>query len=673
MLAGAPPDADRAVLIEGRDNVAKSRHGFKVRSYVGVRTARYAYFEYRRANYDADRRRDRRADRSRADARARALRPRPRPGPAPQPAPVTAATRRPRRELAGLLGRLENCEGPECVVSAPVSPPRAMSRARLEIALLAVALLALTPLVAGDGEDASGAVRKPNIVLITTDDQTLASLRVMDRVQRELVDRGVTFENALATFPLCCPSRASWITGQYAHNHGVIDNQERNGGGYQALREPDKVLPAWLDAGGYDTALVGKWLHDYRTLDPAPGWDRFWALTAPTMVNYYGYEVTDSRGGRVRYGKDADDYVTDALTRDYALPYIRQHERDPDPFFLHVSYIAPHWGRGRNDAAGRRCANGKPFAFETAKAKPAPRDAGAFGEAKLPTPPSFNEADMSDKPGAVRGRERLSRREIRVVTERYRCELASLLAVDRAVGEIDGRARRGAPESPHLRDLHLRQRLHARRAPDPGREGAALRGGAQGAAGDRAARRSRPGSRSTIRSPTSTWHRRSSSSPRSRCPTRSSDPSTAARSRPTPTGAATPTARSRSRPSAPRGARPPAPSSPPPGSGCAPPATPTSSTTGPRSRPWPRASASQIGAGSVTDVELYDLAADPHELHQPPRRFRLRRHPGGARRGGRRAAALRGGGLPVRPQRPATSLRAAAEGSSPAERRRYRG
>ncbi|MET0824730.1 MAG: sulfatase-like hydrolase/transferase, partial [Solirubrobacterales bacterium] len=104
-----------------------------------------------------------------------------------------------------------------------------MSRARLEIALLAVALLALTPLVAGDGEDASGAVRKPNIVLITTDDQTLASLGVMDRVQRELVDRGVTFENALATFPLCCPSRASWITGQYAHNHGVIDNQERNG------------------------------------------------------------------------------------------------------------------------------------------------------------------------------------------------------------------------------------------------------------------------------------------------------------------------------------------------------------------------------------------------------------------------------------------------------------
>ncbi len=312
-----------------------------------------------------------------------------------------------------------------------------MTGARPAIASLALAACALVPLLAADGDPADGAVRKPNIVLITTDDQTLASLSAMPRVQRLLVDRGVSFENAISSFPLCCPSRASWITGQFAHNHGVIDNQERNGGGYQALREPDNVLPAWLDQGGYDTALVGKWLHDYRTLDPAPGWDRFWALTSPTMVNYYRYEVTDSRGGKVRYGDDASDYVTDALTREYALPYIRQHARDPDPFFLHVSYIAPHWGRGRNDPAGKRCANGKPFSFETAKAKPAPRDAGAFADRPLPTPSSFNEADMSDKPGAVRGRPRLDRRAIRQLEERYGCELASLLAVDRAVADID--------------------------------------------------------------------------------------------------------------------------------------------------------------------------------------------------------------------------------------------
>jgi len=309
--------------------------------------------------------------------------------------------------------------------------------ARLLAGALALAAGLVAVAVTARDDEAAGAFRRPNIVLISTDDQTLASLRAMPKVQELLVERGVSFTDNIASFPLCCPSRATWLTGDYAHNHGVTDNQERNGGGYQSLREPERVLPAWLRAAGYDTALVGKFLHDYRTLDPAPGWDRFWAMTAPTMVDYYGYDVTDSRGGKVHYGEDAGDYVTDALTRDYALPFIRSRARNPKPFFLHVSYIAPHWGRGRNDAAGRRCSNGKPFSFETAKAKPAPRDAGAFARQPLPEPASFNEADMSDKPGAVRGREKLKPREIRDLTERYRCELASLLAVDRAVGEID--------------------------------------------------------------------------------------------------------------------------------------------------------------------------------------------------------------------------------------------
>jgi len=317
-----------------------------------------------------------------------------------------------------------------------------MRPARLLALALVLGACAVAAVLASRGDDAAGAYRRPNIVLISTDDQTLASLREMPKVQRLLVAQGASFTDNITSFPLCCPSRATWLTGDYAHNHGVIDNQERNGGGYQSLRDPDRVLPAWLRAAGYDTVLVGKFLHDYRTLDPAPGWTRFWAMTAPTMVDYYGYDVTDSRGGKVHYGEKASDYVTDALTRDYALPFIRSRVRNSKPFFMHVSYIAPHWGRGRNDAAGRRCANGKPFAFETAKAKPAPRDAGAFAERALPEPASFNESDMSDKPGAVRGRAKLKPGEVRDLTERYRCELASLLAVDRAVGEIDAALRR---------------------------------------------------------------------------------------------------------------------------------------------------------------------------------------------------------------------------------------
>ena len=79
----------------------------------------------------------------------------------------------------------------------------------------------------------------------------------------------------LASFPLCCPARATWITGQYAHNHGVIDNRARNGGGYPALRHPMNVLSGWLRSAGYETALAGKWLHDYDSTENAPGWEVF--------------------------------------------------------------------------------------------------------------------------------------------------------------------------------------------------------------------------------------------------------------------------------------------------------------------------------------------------------------------------------------------------------------
>ena len=309
---------------------------------------------------------------------------------------------------------------------------------RAAAGLVVAALVATAAVIAAaGGGDAQGVSTRANIVLITTDDQTAGSLAVMKRVQNLLVRRGTSFENNIISFPLCCPSRATWITGQYAHNHGVIDNQERNGGGYESLRDPGDVLPVWMDRAGYDTALVGKWLHDYRTLDPAPGWDRFNALTSPTMTFYYDYEITDSRGGKVSYGEADRDYQTDVLTRDYALPYIRAHASDPDPFFLHVSYIAPHWGRGRDRSGNGRCANGKPFAFETAKAKPAPREIRRFSHLALPMPKSFNEDNMSDKPGAVRGRKKLSDRAIADLTERYQCELASLLAVDEGVKQIE--------------------------------------------------------------------------------------------------------------------------------------------------------------------------------------------------------------------------------------------
>jgi arylsulfatase A-like enzyme len=126
----------------------------------------------------------------------------------------------------------------------------------------------------------------------------------------------------------------------------VLNNLERGRGGYQMLVDKQKVLPAWLQADGYDTTLVGKFLHDYRMLDPAPGWDNFWALTSPTMTRYYGYEVTNGLGGKVTYPPDDQGYVITTLTDRYAVPYIRAHAADPDPVLPPRLLHRPALGQG---------------------------------------------------------------------------------------------------------------------------------------------------------------------------------------------------------------------------------------------------------------------------------------------------------------------------------------
>ena len=299
-----------------------------------------------------------------------------------------------------------------------------------------LAALVVGVLARGD-EEASGASTRPNIILISTDDQTAASMPYMPRVEELIGGRGVTFDDSISSFPLCCPARATWITGQYAHNNGVLDNTERNGGGYESLVDPTKVLPVWLKAGGYDTAMVGKFLHDYRSLKPAPGWDRFFALVPPTVTRYYDYVVTDSKGGSVTYGAEEQDYLTDVLTRTYAIPYLYSRVTDGDPFFLHLSYTGPHWGKGRNDPSGRRCASGDPFSFETARAKPAPRHANRFRGLPLPENPAFDEDSVRDKPRGVDSRPPLKADEVAEITRRYQCALATGLAVDEGVKQIN--------------------------------------------------------------------------------------------------------------------------------------------------------------------------------------------------------------------------------------------
>ena len=113
--------------------------------------------------------------------------------------------------------------------------------------------------------------------ILLTDDQTLASLSVMDGVRGALADEGTTFERAFVSNALCCPSRATLFSGQYSHNHGVLTNGPPLGG-WDRLQGTSNWLPTWLRRTGYRTAHVGKFLNGYGRDDfelredpPPPG------------------------------------------------------------------------------------------------------------------------------------------------------------------------------------------------------------------------------------------------------------------------------------------------------------------------------------------------------------------------------------------------------------------
>jgi arylsulfatase A-like enzyme len=268
------------------------------------------------------------------------------------------------------------------------------------------------------------AAGKPNIVLITTDDQTLASYtpQVMPNTTRLLGGKGTTFTNAIATTPQCCPSRASIITGQYAHNHGVRSNRLA----YAALADKGNTLPVWLDRAGYETVHIGKYLNGYESAvgtptEVAPGWNRWYTTLGSTR--YYNYDV--SANNKLVHFRDGDDeYVTRVITRK-ATDLIERTVPHKAPLYLQVDQRAPHT-ETLTDSGGR-CGG---------RAVPDQRDKQLFRDLPLPQTPSFNEVDIADKPAFIRTRLPIDVARIKKMTKRYTCSLASLRGVDRSVKKI---------------------------------------------------------------------------------------------------------------------------------------------------------------------------------------------------------------------------------------------
>lgn len=266
----------------------------------------------------------------------------------------------------------------------------------------------------------------PNIVLVITDDQPFDTLPsdppAMPWLQSQLADASghwLNFTNAVVSTPLCCPSRATILTGRYARRTGVQNNNL----GY-LLNETD-TLPVWLQGAGYRTALIGKYLNEYpwdRGPYVPPGWDRWLAKTNDSeATTYYGYGLVD-QGMFRRVGRGPGDYVTDVLG-EAALEFVRSSPAN-QPWFLVFSPPAPH----------------RPW-------EPAPRHLSAL-DAQPPPPPA--EAVLNDVDGrpdwiaaepevdaerlAALQRDRVTQRSTLLAIDEY---VAHLVAAVEARGELD--------------------------------------------------------------------------------------------------------------------------------------------------------------------------------------------------------------------------------------------
>jgi N-acetylglucosamine-6-sulfatase len=290
---------------------------------------------------------------------------------------------------------------------------------------LSIVLAALAP------SPSQAAARQPNIVMVVTDDQTLAEMnpRVMPITSGLFAD-GTAFENSITVSPSCCPSRAAFFSGEYPHNNGVLSNDP----GYPALKGRANLLPTWMQQAGYRTAHFGKFLNHFGSVggytETPPGWDRWY-----TTINYRYFDYRVVSDGRIKhYGERPRDYMTRRITG-AATKYIRSHAGGTKPVYVQIDHFAPH---AEQAATPGRC---------TEAAQPDPDDAGLYLDEPLPqsgldpAQRSFNEEDTSDKSPAIANRPPLGDFVIGKVTRRYRCQLAALAGVDRSMGEVESALR----------------------------------------------------------------------------------------------------------------------------------------------------------------------------------------------------------------------------------------
>ena len=282
-------------------------------------------------------------------------------------------------------------------------------RRAIVVAVMLVALAILAALAPGEWDRrAAAAVERrvpearstqpPNILIINTDDQRSSeTLAVMPKVRRLFQQAGTTYLNGMVTTPLCCPSRSSLFSGRFSHNTGILGN------GFPAevaAFDQESTLQGYLHDGGYQTAMVGKFLTTVSLMNSPRNWDH-WAHTTGGYRN-----VPFNVDGQFQR---TTGYVSKYMTQ-YSKTFLQDFEASDDqPWLLYVAPQAPH-----------------------SNFMPSPK----YKNAPVPEPvkpPSWNESDTTDKPPWVSWWSDVSDSEYQNVRAKM---LRTLMSVDDMTGSI---------------------------------------------------------------------------------------------------------------------------------------------------------------------------------------------------------------------------------------------
>lgn len=257
---------------------------------------------------------------------------------------------------------------------------------------------------------------RPNIVFVLADDLSWNLVRFMPHVLQMQRD-GVTFKRFFVTDSLCCPSRASILTGRLPHNTGVFTNTPPDGGfeAFQAHQDGRSTFATALQSQGYLTAIMGKYLNGYLpgTRHVPPGWNE-WDL-AGDAYREFDYRL-DQNGRAVDYGHRSADYLTDVIAR-RGSEFIDAAASGGRPFMLELATFAPHY----------------PYT-------PAPRDALDFAHLRAPRARAFDVANLNP-PKWLGERPPLSRANIAYINRGFRARAQAVQAIDDLIGRVQATLR----------------------------------------------------------------------------------------------------------------------------------------------------------------------------------------------------------------------------------------